>query len=130
MPCNAISMWIDDLYEPVCTEQELSKFEDTCRHVSWRVFKAGIYSLSKNNCFTKLPTDVIRHVYDVGNVEPTTAAHFERMIFTVASDGVLFARYISVDLRRTKTPRLWNDGYYSDEYPTTEEEDEEVMVDW
>lgn len=26
--------------------------------------------------------------------------------------------------------RLWNDGYYSDEYPTTEEEDEEVMVDW
>ena len=39
-------------------------------------------------------------------------------------------RYISVDLRRTKTPRLWNDGYYSDEYPTTEEEDEEVMVDW
>ena len=50
------------------------------------------------------------------------------MVFTGASDGVLFANYLSVDLRRIKTPRPYNKGYYSDEYATTEDE-EEVDVD-
>ena len=55
----------------------------------------------------------------MGNAQPTAAAHFERAVYTVASDGVLFAQYLSVDLRRLNTPRPFNAGRYADEYPTT-----------
>ena len=115
----------NNFYVPVLLEADLGKVEAACRRVSYRMFKAGLYALGSRSIFREMPLDVLAHLHKMGNSEPTAAAHFERAVYTVASDGVLFARYISVDLRRLHTPRLFNQGYYSDEYPTTEEEDEE-----
>ena len=81
--------------------------------------------------FRDLPTELLHILYHAGNAEPTLHPPWERMIFTVARDGVLFAHYLSVDLRRTKTPCVFNRGYL-EEYPTTEEqelEEEELEVD-
>jgi hypothetical protein len=122
VPAARASSKLADLFVPVLLECELAKIEIACKRVSYCLFKTGLYLLGRNSYFRDLPFEILRHIHDMGNAQPTAAAHFERAVYTVASDGVLFAQYLSVDLRRLNTPRPFNAGRYTDEYPTTEEE--------
>ena len=86
VPAARASSKLADLFVPVLLECELAKIEIACKRVSYRLFKTGLYLLGRNSYFRDLPVEILRHIHDMGNAQPTAAAHFEREIYTVASD--------------------------------------------
>jgi hypothetical protein len=99
-------------YISVLWECDIMRINREARDKSQRLFKMLLLSLGsdKTNVFAQMPRDVLEVIHMHSNPEPTTMCMaFERRMLIVANDGLLTAKYLSVDLSPHAIPLLYNE---------------------
>lgn len=84
----------------VLSEAQLCVIEHESRSVAANLVKASLLALGRvGSPFHDLPDELLEKVAGATLTEPTAAAAFERRLFYVCGDGLLFCKYLPVDHR-------------------------------